>query len=110
MTYLHNDAPTFEDAVMLTARETGIIAPAIEKNYYVTLLLRLLSQKLPYIVFKGGTSLSKCHKIIHRFSEDIDITTDIQLTQSQKKKVKQTIIDSVNEKATGWVSSSLWLS
>ena len=50
---MHNDVPTFEDAVMLTARQTGIIAPAIEKDYYVTLLLRLLSQKLPYIVFKG---------------------------------------------------------
>lgn len=97
MTYLHNDAQIFEDAVMLAARQAGIIAPAIEKDYYVTLLLRSLSQKLPYIVFKGGTSLSKCHKIIHRFSEDIDITTDIQLTQGQKKKVKQMIVDSVDE-------------
>ena len=24
-------------------------------------------------VFKGGTSLSKCHKLIQRFSEDIDL-------------------------------------
>lgn len=33
MTYLHNDVQTFEDAVMLTARQTGIIAPAIEKDF-----------------------------------------------------------------------------
>lgn len=97
MIYLHNDTQTFEDAVMLTAKQTGIMAPAIEKDYYVTLLLQSLSQKISYIVFKGGTSLSKCHKIIHRFSEDIDLTTDILPTQGQKKKIKQAIIDSVNE-------------
>ncbi|MFT8391080.1 MAG: nucleotidyl transferase AbiEii/AbiGii toxin family protein [Sporolactobacillus sp.] len=27
----------------------------------------------PRIVFKGGTSLSKCYHLIHRFSEDIDL-------------------------------------
>ena len=29
-----------------------------------------------YLVFKGGTSLSKCWKLIERFSEDIDIALD----------------------------------
>lgn len=28
---------------------------------------------MPDIVFKGGTSLSKCYHIIKRFSEDIDL-------------------------------------
>jgi len=33
--------------------------------------------KLPVpMVFKGGTSLSKCYKLINRFSEDLDITLD----------------------------------
>lgn len=36
--------------------------------------------------FKGGTSLSKCHKVIRRFSEDIDITIDTLLSQGQKKR------------------------
>lgn len=70
---------------------------AIEKDYYVTMLLRLLSQKIPYIVFKGGTSLSKCYQVINRFSEDIDVTIDTRLSQGQKKKIKQAIIDSANE-------------
>ena len=43
------------------------------------------------IVFKGGTSLSKCHKAINRFSEDIDITIDTAISQGQKKKVKEAI-------------------
>ena len=26
-----------------------------------------------FAVFKGGTALSKCHRLIERFSEDIDM-------------------------------------
>lgn len=44
------------------------------------------------MIFKGGTSLSKCHKVIKRFSEDIDITLDEQhLTQGNRKSVKVAI-------------------
>ena len=47
----------------------------IEKDYWVVMLLKgLFSRDIDY-VFKGGTSLSKCYKIIKRFSEDIDIST-----------------------------------
>ncbi len=54
---------------------TGIQAKAIEKDCWVTLTLRALFQSdyAKYIVFKGGTSLSKCWKLISRFSEDVDI-------------------------------------
>lgn len=97
MTYLHNDVKAFEDAIMLTYKQNGLMPQAIEKDYYVTMLLQLLAQEMPYIVFKGGTSLSKCHKVIQRFSEDIDITIDTLLTQGQKKKVKQAIVNSANE-------------
>jgi predicted nucleotidyltransferase component of viral defense system len=48
---------------------------AAEKDWWVTAVLRSLFA-LPYaeqISFKGGTSLSKCWKIIERFSEDVDI-------------------------------------
>jgi hypothetical protein len=30
----------------------------------------------PHITFKGGTSLSKAHKITERFSEDVDLVLD----------------------------------
>jgi predicted nucleotidyltransferase component of viral defense system len=54
---------------------SGIISKAIEKDWWVTLVLRLLftSKYATYFVFKGGTSLSKGWGIIDRFSEDIDI-------------------------------------
>ncbi len=91
MAYLHNDREQLEQAVNLAAYQTGIMAQAIEKDYYVTMILRLLSGRLPFIVFKGGTSLLKCHKVINRFSEDIDITTDISISQGQKIKLKNAV-------------------
>lgn len=97
MAFMHSDREQFRDAVNLTYEYTGIMVQAIEKDYYVTMLLQLLAQKIPHIVFKGGTSLSKCHKVICRFSEDIDITIDEEVTQGQKKKIKQAIVDSANE-------------
>ena len=54
---------------------SGIGAKALEKDWWVTLTLKALFQSslAEYIVFKGGTSLSKAWKLIARFSEDIDI-------------------------------------
>lgn len=97
MDYLHNDRERFREAIDLTAYQTGISPEAIEKDYYVTLILRLLADKLSFIVFKGGTSLSKCFQLIKRFSEDIDITIDTSLSQGQKKKLKKAIQDTAEE-------------
>ena len=91
MAYLHEDREEFRNAVNLTSERFGILPVVAEKDYYVTMILRSLSNKLEYIVFKGGTSLSKCHKAIKRFSEDIDITIDTKLSQGQMKKLKDTI-------------------
>ena len=53
---------------------------------------------MPNLLFKGGTSLSKCHKIINRFSEDIDLTLDAEnQTQGKKRNLKQEIIGVCNE-------------
>lgn len=97
MTYLHNDREEFSNAIYLASKKFSIMPQAIEKDYYVTMLLQILSTKIPSIVFKGGTSLSKCHKVINRFSEDIDVTIDTPLSQSQKRKIKQVIIDASKE-------------
>ena len=91
MEFLHNDKETFSQAINLVTNKNGIRPDIVEKDYYVTMILRLLSKRLPFIVFKGGTSLSKCHKAIKRFSEDIDITIDTTISQGQKKKVKEAI-------------------
>lgn len=60
------------------AIRSGINAKAIEKDWWVTLTLKVLFQSsyAEFLVFKGGTSLSKCWKLIERFSEDIDMALD----------------------------------
>ena len=86
MDFLHNDNTVFLQAVNLVTAKNGIRAEIVEKDYYVTVILRLLSERLPFIVFKGGTSLSKCYGAIKRFSEDIDVTIDTTISQGQKRK------------------------
>jgi len=57
------------------AKVVKIVPQAVEKDVWVTAILRALFA-LPYaehLSFKGGTSLSKCYNLINRFSEDIDI-------------------------------------
>jgi predicted nucleotidyltransferase component of viral defense system len=73
---LHLSKELFNQAIIM-ASEVMMINPAIiEKDYYVTYLLKELVTEDPDIIFKGGTSLSKCYKLINRFSEDIDLTYD----------------------------------
>ena len=58
--------------------EAGLPPIAIEKDAWVTLVLRMLfaSELSGHIVFKGGTSLSKVYGLIERFSEDVDLAID----------------------------------
>ena len=91
MVYLHENREEFTNAVNLASEYFHILPIIAEKDYYVTMILRELSERQDFIVFKGGTSLSKCHKAIKRFSEDIDITIDSKLTQGQMKKLKESI-------------------
>lgn len=47
----------------------------VEKDWFVTQVIKILAenQQTDFIlIFTGGTALSKAHKLIHRFSEDID--------------------------------------
>ena len=57
----------------------GLPAASVEKDFWVCWMLKQLFT-LPdwgsHLTFKGGTSLSKCWKLIERFSEDIDIVVE----------------------------------
>lgn len=54
------------------AAQKGILPNAIEKDYWVSMVLRALfkQQYADAFIFKGGTSLSKGWGLIERFSED----------------------------------------
>ena len=72
---LHLDKKIFQDAIHATAQHIGIPEVFVEKDYWVTFaLLEIFTSGISdLVVFKGGTCLSKCHNLIQRFSEDIDL-------------------------------------
>lgn len=83
--YLHEDKELFRQVLEKIYQSTGRRIAIIEKDYYVTMILRLLSGKSANCVFKGGTSLAKCFHVIDRFSEDIDITFTEHLGASKER-------------------------
>ena len=72
MSFVHDDVE-FPQLVGIVARETGIAAALIEKDYWVTHTLWALHETGLEVWFKGGTSLSKGFSLIQRFSEDLDL-------------------------------------
>lgn len=96
--YLHNDRELFLDVITEAAAMLEIDPSIVEKDYYVTSFLREIVNRQPDIIFKGGTSLSKCYKLINRFSEDIDlnIRSDIKPTEGQRKRLKASIVSVID--------------
>lgn len=94
---LHKDKDLFREVIISTASDLELPIPIVEKDYYVTMILKKLSETAPECVFKGGTSLSKCHHAIDRFSEDIDISFSNRLTQGNRKKLKDTTIAGISQ-------------
>jgi predicted nucleotidyltransferase component of viral defense system len=90
-----------------TSDATGLPAYSIEKDSWVTLVLRMLFTSVlsDHIVFKGGTSLSKGYNLIERFSEDIDLAINREffgfngdLTKGEIRKLRRRSHDfSLNE-------------
>ena len=86
---LHEDKLAFLNIINLVHEDSGIRSDILEKDYYVTLLLRELAGKQAELpaYFKGGTALYKAQKSIRRFSEDIDLTVCIDnCSNNQAKK------------------------
>lgn len=72
---LHANRELLQDAILATAEFFEMRDIYVEKDYWVTTLLFEIfhSDVSTEAVFKGGTALSKCYKLIERFSEDIDV-------------------------------------
>ncbi len=105
---LHENTQAFEDAIRATSDHFNIREVFIEKDYWVTFILRRLSlsENKDKVVFKGGTSLSKVYKLIERFSEDIDLAIIKEPGQSDNqigrliKSLQTELISGFNEVIT----------
>src|SRR5271156_2391274 len=68
------------NALDAASAASGRAPHLLEKDIWVVWALSTLFQSElgAHLVFKGGTALSKAHKVITRFSEDVDLTYDIR--------------------------------
>ncbi len=98
---LHTNNNLFKDAIRATAQQQNMKDIFVEKDYWVTLILKEIfrSEIGKETVFKGGTALSKCSGLIERFSEDIDlvILRRTEETGNQLKKKLKTISKCVDK-------------
>lgn len=99
---LHQNRDDFKNLVSIVSDHYGLRDYQVEKDYYVSVLLKKLSEEVSDIqlVFKGGTSLSKCYKVINRFSEDIDLsimTTDSEVNPANRRKLKSLILTTIKD-------------
>lgn len=101
---LHERGDDFKALITLTSQKFEIADVLIEKDYWVTRALKNLSSSayVDKVVFKGGTSLSKAHKFIHRFSEDIDLAVIVN-SEMNGNEVKRLLERVEQECAKGFV-------
>jgi predicted nucleotidyltransferase component of viral defense system len=104
-----------QDASRLTSineasRISGISAKAIEKDWWVTLSLKLVFNT-PYAIhfaFKGGTSLSKGWQLLDRFSEDIDISLSSEAVGiPYAEKPSKTFVEQLRRAGCSFTSNEL---
>jgi predicted nucleotidyltransferase component of viral defense system len=93
----------------LVAQKTGLPQAAIEKDYWVTLVLLAFFSLPPaktHFAFKGGTSLSKGWQIIERFSEDVDLAIDKEFF-GYADEISKNKIATLRKTACHYVSNDL---
>lgn len=97
MKSLHHNDELFKEVIYASSEALGINPAIIEKDYFVTVLLQEIVKQSPHIVFKGGTSLSKCFRIINRFSEDIDLGINVsKATEGMRINVKKAVVKAID--------------
>lgn len=94
---LYQNKELFSQIINRISKDKTISEAIIEKDYFVSLILKEIAKENKNIVFKGGTSLSKCFNLINRFSEDIDLSCECKLSQSQIKNINHSITRIVKE-------------
>lgn len=99
-----------------TAKQKGMSMAIVEKDFWVTWTLGKIfdNQYLSrYLMFKGGTTLSKVFNLIERFSEDIDLILDWRLVTEEdpnasRSKTKQDKFNKqINQNAQDFIKNKL---
>jgi len=99
--WLNVPESTKKNAFVQIAEQKGMSAFAVEKDWWVSRTLDIIFQMdiANHLVFKGGTSLSKAWKLIHRFSEDIDLAIDKDFFEGYKGDISKSQIKKLRKQA-----------
>ena len=108
------------DLFLATANRLGTSVGNVEKDFWVCWTLNALYHErpagVPRLLFKGGTSLSKAHGLIARFSEDIDITVfrddldqpaSVEELGALSKKRRQARLDAIRDACRAYITGPL---
>jgi predicted nucleotidyltransferase component of viral defense system len=91
---LHENEKEFTELIEVVSTNLKIDKRIVEKDYWVSFILSRLidfTQK-EQVIFRGGTSLTKCYTDLKRFSEDIDLAIN-NTTQLGRSGIKKLIRD-----------------
>lgn len=83
------------------ALELGIDPAFVEKDWYVVQLIReIISMDLlgAQTVFAGGTALSKAHRLLQRFSEDVDFRLVLPAAQSESRSQQRKFLSVIRDR------------
>ena len=91
---LYKNKEAFVDAITECSRTLKINEALIEKDYFVMYILSELNKVIPGLLFKGGTCCSHAYKAIDRFSEDIDLSLDLEhFGRNHNIKANKVVVD-----------------
>ncbi len=88
------DEELFRQALERTARDHGFAAVLIEKDFFCSLVMAALTAEAPdYLLFKGGTCLSKVYTDFYRLSEDLDFSIPVgpRSSRAQRRRLIEPI-------------------
>lgn len=83
------DSSEISEQINAVNQKTGLSRFVIEKDLYVTKAISIvsdISHPLYDLIFQGGTSLAKAHRIIERMSEDCDFRMRFKDQQEKLSK------------------------
>ena len=87
---LDKDKDLFNKTIKEASLMLNVAEEYVEKDYWLFLLLKeIFKNSEREYVFKGGTSLSKCYRLVNRFSEDIDISYSSSFDSINSGEIKR---------------------
>ena len=90
------------------ALELGIDPAFVEKDWYVVQLIKeITSMELlgAQVIFAGGTALSKAHRLLQRFSEDIDFRLILPQNAAATKSRQRKLLSAIRDRLHGMITT-----